>query len=68
MPRIIVQSIAGRTVEEKRELARRMTDVVIDVYRVDPATVTVFIEEVPPENFARSGVLAVDREPPAGEA
>jgi 4-oxalocrotonate tautomerase len=65
MPRIIVQSIAGRSVEQKRELARRLTEVVIDVYRVEPSTVTIFIEEVPPENFARSGVLAVDRDPPA---
>jgi len=65
MPRIIIQSIAGRGVELKRELARRLTDVVVDIYRVDPQTVTVFIEEVPPENFARAGTLALDREPPA---
>ena len=62
MPRIIVQSIVGRSVELKRELVRRLSDVVIDVYGVDPQTVTVFIEEVPPENFARAGTLAVDRE------
>lgn len=61
MPRIIVQSIAGRSVELKRELARRLSKVVIDVYQVEPETVTVFIEEVPPENFARAGILAVDR-------
>ena len=61
MPRIIVQSIAGRSVELKRELARRLSEVVIDLYRVDPETVTVFIEEVPPENFARAGILALDR-------
>jgi 4-oxalocrotonate tautomerase family enzyme len=64
MPRIIIQSIEGRGVELKRELARRLTDVVVDVYHVDPQTVTVFIEEVPPENFARAGKLAIDRERP----
>lgn len=68
MPRIIVQSIAGRSVELKRELARRLNDVVVDVYKVDPQTVTVFIEEVPPENFARAGLLAIDREAPADTA
>ena len=62
MPRLIVQQIEGRTVEQKRELARRLTDVAVDVLGVDPATVTVFIEEVPPENFARGGVLALDRD------
>jgi len=66
MPRIIIQSLAGRTVEQKRELARRLTEVVVDVYRVAPETVTIFIEEVPPENFASRGVLALDRDRPAG--
>jgi 4-oxalocrotonate tautomerase len=61
MPRIIIQAIEGRTVEQKRDLARRVTDVVVDSWQVDPNTVTVFIEEVPPENFARAGVLGVDR-------
>ena len=61
MPRIIIQAIAGRTVEQKRELARRMADVVVEVWDVDPEIVTVRIEEVPAENFARAGVLAADR-------
>jgi 4-oxalocrotonate tautomerase len=61
VPRLIVQQIEGRTVEQKRELARRLTDVAVDVLGVDPETVTVFIEEVPPENFARGGVLTADR-------
>lgn len=61
MPRIIVQAIFGRTVEQKRELARRLTEAAVEVYEVDPQTVTVFMEEVPPENFARAGVLALDR-------
>jgi 4-oxalocrotonate tautomerase len=61
VPRLIVQQIEGRTVEQKRELARRLTDTVVDILKVDPETVTVFIEEVPPENFARAGTLALDR-------
>ena len=61
MPRLIVQQIEGRSVEQKRELARRLTDTVVAILGVEPETVTVFIEEVPPENFARAGVLALDR-------
>ena len=67
MPRIIIQAIAGRSVEQKRELARRVTDAVVEVWGVDPEIVTLRIEEVPPENFARAGLLAADRKP-AGEA
>ncbi len=66
MPRLIIQAIAGRSVEQKRELARRMTDLVVEVWGVDPEIVTVRIEEVPAENFARAGVLAVDRPRPSG--
>jgi 4-oxalocrotonate tautomerase len=65
MPRIIVQAIAGRTVEQKRELVRRITDTVVETWHVDPDIVTIRIEEVPAENFARAGVLAADRPKPA---
>jgi 4-oxalocrotonate tautomerase len=66
MPRIIIQAMEGRTVEQKRDLARRVTDAVVESWRVEPDTVTVFIEEVPPENFARAGVLGIDRTVAAG--
>lgn len=65
MPRIIVQAVGERTVEQKRELARKLTEVVVETWAVDPDTVTVRIEEVPPENFARAGRLAIDRTDPA---
>lgn len=61
MPRIIVQAVRGHTVEQKRELARRLTEVVVEVFRTDPDTVTLRIEEVGPEDFARAGMLALDR-------
>jgi len=64
MPRIIVQAISGRTIEQKRDLARRLTDAVVEAWGVEPEIVTVRIEEVSPENFARAGLLAADR--PAG--
>ncbi|HYH91749.1 MAG TPA: tautomerase family protein [Candidatus Saccharimonadales bacterium] len=61
MPRIIVQAISGRTVEQKRDLAKRLTDAVVEAWGVDPDIVTLRFEEVPPENFARAGQLALDR-------
>jgi 4-oxalocrotonate tautomerase len=68
MPRIIIQAIEGRTVEQKRDLARRITDAVVDSWGVEPEIVTIRIEEVPAENFARAGVLATDRVPAAATA
>jgi 4-oxalocrotonate tautomerase len=61
MPRIIIQAFRGRTLEQKRELVRRITDVVVEVFEVEPDIVTIRIEEGEKENFARGGVLASDR-------
>jgi 4-oxalocrotonate tautomerase len=62
MPRIKVEAITGRSIEQKRALIRRLTEVVVEEWGVEPEIVTVRIEEVPPENFGRAGVAAIDRE------
>ncbi len=72
MPPEIIQATQGRTVEQKRELVRRITDAMVEVYASDRDNVTVFIEEVPPENAARGGLLVLDgggrrKTPGAGE-
>lgn len=61
MPRIIIQAFSGRTLDQKRELVRKVTDVVVETWKVDPSTVSVRIEEGSPENSATAGVLAVDK-------
>jgi 4-oxalocrotonate tautomerase len=64
MPRIIIQAFKGRTLEQKRELVRRITEVTVEVFEVAPETVTIRIEEGDKENFAKAGVLASDRDGP----
>lgn len=62
MPRIVIQTIAGRTVEQKREIVRRITDDIVEVFDVRAAAVSILIQEAPPENTAKGGQLRVDRE------
>ncbi|WP_236791783.1 tautomerase family protein [Amycolatopsis sp. GM8] len=62
MPRIIVQAIEGRSVEQKRHLVRAITDGVVEAFSVAPETVTVVIEEIRRENMGKAGVLAADKE------
>jgi len=64
MPRIIIQAFKGRTLEQKRELVRRITEVTVEVFKVPPETVTIRIEEGDKENFGKAGILASDREGP----
>lgn len=61
MPRIIVQAVEGRTLEQKRHLARAITDSVVEAFAVAPETVTIVIEEIRREHMAKAGVLAADR-------
>lgn len=62
MPRIVVQLLVGRTLEQKRELARLVTDATCQALRVKPAEVIVVLEELASENFATGGRLWVDRD------
>jgi 4-oxalocrotonate tautomerase len=66
MPRIIIQAFKGRSLEQKRELVRRITDITVEIFEVEPETVTIRIEEGDKENFAKAGVLASDRPGSAG--
>jgi 4-oxalocrotonate tautomerase len=53
--------IEGRTLEQKRELARRLTEVVVEVLKVDPSSVLVTFYENRREDKAKGGVLFLDR-------
>jgi 4-oxalocrotonate tautomerase len=67
MPRIIVQAIEGRTLEQKRRLVRAITEGVVDAFSCSPESVTVVIEEISREHISEAGVLHADRDRrPAG--
>lgn len=60
MPYIIIKALRGRKLEQKRELARRITDATVDVYGVPPEVVSVRFEEVEPDSLAVGGVMKAD--------
>jgi 4-oxalocrotonate tautomerase len=57
MPILRVSLWAGRTKEQKAELAKALTDTMVKVAKVPPEAVTIMIEELPKENWASRGVL-----------
>lgn len=61
MPELTIEMVEGRTLEQKRELVRRLTEVVVDVCKVDPSSVTIIIHENRREDKAKGGVLFLDR-------
>ena len=51
-----------RSIEQKRELVKGLTEVTCKAYDVPPETVTVYLFDVPKENAAHGGVLVADAE------
>lgn len=61
MPIVHVEMLEGRTADQKRRLAREVTDAVVRCCDVDAAAVRVLIAEVPPAHWAVGGELFADR-------
>lgn len=70
MPVVTIQISKGRPVEQKRDLARRVTQVVAETLNLNSDWVTVLIEEYERENWASGGQLYADKfaAPPGKEA
>jgi len=60
MPIVRVEMWPGRTHAQKAELAKRITEAVVDVAHTTPAATIVIFEDVAKENWAIGGVLASD--------
>jgi 4-oxalocrotonate tautomerase len=61
MPFVQVHMWEGRSVEDKRALVKAITDAMVTYAHAKPDALHVVIQEYPPENWARAGVLGIDR-------
>ncbi len=57
MPILRISLWAGKTKEQKAELAKALTDTMVQVAKVPPEAVTIMFEELPKENWATKGIL-----------
>lgn len=55
MPFVSVKLLQGRTTEQKQELARRITEDVVEVLKTSPEAVWVTFEELPGEDWTVAG-------------
>ncbi len=60
MPIVTISLREGRTVEQKRELARRVTQAICESLNAKPASVRIIINDMKKENFAVAGTLDLD--------
>lgn len=61
MPHVSIVMRQGRTVEQKREMVKGITEVLVKTIAAKPEMVTVHIHELSDENLAREGLLVADR-------
>ena len=60
MPFVTIAMFEGRTIEQKKQLAREITDAVMKL-GVPAESVQVLIQDVPRQNWADAGKLASER-------
>lgn len=60
MPVINVQLFEGRSLEQKREFVRAVTEAAAKTLNCDPSSVDIIIREVRREDWARGGKLWSD--------
>lgn len=62
MPMIQITMLAGRTAEQKRKIAQRVTDVVAEEANTAREGIVVAFYEVAKENYAVGGQLIADKQ------
>lgn len=60
MPIVTIQLATGRSMDQKRELVKAITDSVVAILDVKPEWVSVLIDEFERENWATGGELHLD--------
>jgi 4-oxalocrotonate tautomerase len=62
MPIVRVEMWTGRTHAQKQELARVITEAMVNIAHTTPDATIVIFEDIPKENWAQSGELTSDTE------
>ena len=60
MPILQIEILKGRTIEQKKEMAKRVTDAVSETLNCPKEAVSIIIREMETENFAKAGQLRID--------
>ena len=62
MPVISVQFIEGRTYEQKKQIAKEITDVMVRNANVPSESVSIYFHDMKKENMAKGGIMRPEEE------
>jgi 4-oxalocrotonate tautomerase len=60
MPNITVELLSGRTLDQRREFARAVTQAAIDILKARPEAVRIRFDEIEKSDVANAGTLESD--------
>jgi 4-oxalocrotonate tautomerase len=63
MPMVQVTLLEGRTADQKRKIARRITDVLVEEAGTRREGIVIVFHEVSKESYASGGELIIDKAP-----
>jgi 4-oxalocrotonate tautomerase len=61
MPTVQIDMFEGRTIEQKRMLVEKVTKAIVESIDTKPENVKIVIRDMPRENSATAGILAIDK-------
>jgi 4-oxalocrotonate tautomerase len=61
MPMVQITMLTGRTIDQKRKLAKRITDAMVEEAGARRESIIVAFHEVTKESYASGGVLIADK-------
>lgn len=64
MPLVQITMLSGRTVDQKRRIAQRITDALVEEAGARREAITIAFNEVSKESYASGGELMIDKAPP----
>ena len=61
MPFVNIKMLEGRTLEQKKELVKAITDAMVNIANAKPDGTMVVIEDIAKDHWARGGTLLSER-------
>lgn len=61
VPIVQIEMLEGRTVEQKRALAEKLTEVICETLHCPATAVSIIMRDMSPSNYATGGKLRVDQ-------
>jgi 4-oxalocrotonate tautomerase len=61
MPHVQITMLEGRTTEQRRKIAKRITEVMVEEANATADAVSISFVQVPKDCYARNGILMLDK-------